>query len=134
MVTPQAAHISGALAASRFKQSEIPLARMYPFGYCRGMYTVLRSKEFDEWLSGLRDRVAKARIAARLISVELGNFGDTEPVGEGVSELRFHFGPGYRIYYTLRGKVLVYVLGGGDKSTQKKDIPKAIALARTIED
>jgi len=98
------------------------------------MYTVLRSKEFDEWLKGLRDRVARARIAAPLISVELGNFGDSQAVGEGVNELRFHFGPGYRVYYTLRGKVLVYVLGGGDKSTQKKDIPKAIELARTIED
>ena len=107
---------------------------MYPYGYYRAMYTVLRSKEFDEWLSGLKDRVAKARITARLISVELGNFGDSQPVGEGVSELRFHFGPGYRVYYTIRGKVLVYVLGGGNKSTQKKDISRAIVLARTIED
>jgi putative addiction module killer protein len=98
------------------------------------MYTVLRSKEFDEWLSGLKDRVAKARIAARLISVELGNFGDTEPVGDGISELRFHFGPGYRVYYTQRGKVLVYVLWGGDKSSQKKDIAKAKKLAGTIEE
>lgn len=98
------------------------------------MYTVLRSKEFDEWLYGLKDRAAKARIVARLISVELGNFGDSQSVGEGVSELRFHFGPGYRVYYTLRGKVLVYVLGGGAKSTQKKDIAKAKTIAQTIEE
>lgn len=98
------------------------------------MYTVLRSKEFDEWLSGLKDRAAKARIVARLISVELGNFGDSQSVGEGVSELRFHFGPGYRVYYTLRGKVLVYILGGGTKSTQKKDIAKAKTIAQTIEE
>lgn len=98
------------------------------------MYTVLRSKEFDVWLSGLKDRVAKARILARLISVELGNFGDAHAVGSGISELRFHFGPGYRVYYTLRGKVLVYVLGGGDKSSQLKDIIKAKALARAIEE
>jgi putative addiction module killer protein len=98
------------------------------------MYTVLRSKEFDEWLSELKDRAAKARIAARLISVEFGNFGDSQSVGDGISELRFHFGPGYRVYYALRGKVLVYVLGGGDKSTQKKDIAKAKAIAKTIED
>lgn len=98
------------------------------------MYTVLRSKEFDEWLSGLKDRAAKARIAARLISVELGNFGDSLSVGDGLSELRFHFGPGYRVYYTIKGKVLVYVLGGGDKSTQKKDIARAKAIARTIEE
>ena len=95
---------------------------------------MLRSKEFDEWLSGLKDRAAKARIVARLISVELGNFGDSQSIGEGVSELRLHFGPGYRVYYTLRGKVLVYVLGGGTKSTQKKDIAKAKTIAQTIEE
>ena len=98
------------------------------------MYTVLRSKEFDEWLSGLKDRAAKARIVSRLISVELGNFGDSQSVGEGVSELRFHFGPGYRVYYTLRGNVLVYVLGGGSKSTQKRDIAKAKTIVQTIQE
>jgi putative addiction module killer protein len=98
------------------------------------MYTVLRSKEFDEWLSGLKDRVGKARILARLVSLELGNFGDAQPVGGGISELRFHFGPGYRVYYTLRGGVLVYVLGGGDKSSQKRDIAKAKAVAETIKE
>jgi len=107
---------------------------MYPYGYYHAMYMVLRSKEFDDWLSGLKDRAAKARIAARLVSLELGNFGDTHPVGEGVNELRFHFGPGYRVYYTLSGRVLIYVLGAGDKSSQKRDIAKAKALARTIED
>ena len=107
---------------------------MYPYGYYRVMYTVLRSKEFDDWLSGLKDRAAKARIAARLVSLELGNFGDTHPVGEGVNELRFHFGPGYRVYYTHSGRVLIYVLGAGDKSSQKRDIAKAKALARTIEE
>jgi putative addiction module killer protein len=98
------------------------------------MYTVLRSKEFDEWLSGLKDRVGKARILARLVSVELGNIGDAQPVGSGIKELRFHFGPGYRVYYTLRGEVLVYVLGGGDKSSQKRDIAKAKAIAETIKE
>jgi len=98
------------------------------------MYTVFRSKEFDDWLAGLKDRVAKARIVARLVSLELGNLGDTRPVGEGVSELRFHFGPGYRVYYALRGKVLVYVLGGGDKSSQRMDIVKAKVLAGMIEE
>lgn len=98
------------------------------------MYTVLRSKEFDEWLAGFKDRAAKARIAARLLAVQLGHFGDAQAVGDGVCELRFHFGPGYRVYYTLRGKVLVYVLGGGDKATQKRDIAKAKAIAGTIEE
>lgn len=98
------------------------------------MYRVLRSKEFDDWLSGLKDRVAKGRIAARLIALELGNFGDTHSVGSGLSELRFHFGPGYRVYYTIKGNVLVYVLGGGDKSTQPRDIARARQLVAAIED
>jgi putative addiction module killer protein len=98
------------------------------------MYTVLRSKEFDVWLAGLKDRIGKARILARLISVEQGNFGDAQSVGDGVSELRIHSGPGYRVYYTLRERTLVYVLCGGGKPTQKKDIAKAKVIAKTIED
>jgi putative addiction module killer protein len=68
-----------------------------------------------------------------LIAVENGNFGDTHPVGEGVRELRIHSGPGYRIYYTMKGKTLVYVLCGGDKSSQKRDIAKAKVIAASIE-
>jgi putative addiction module killer protein len=97
------------------------------------MFSVLRSKEFDEWLDSLKDLAGKARILARLISVELGNFGDTQPVGGGVSELRIHIGPGYRVYYTRKKKVLVFVLCGGDKSSQKKDIAKAKLIAASIE-
>lgn len=86
-----------------------------------------------EWLENLRDRKAAAKIAARLARLELGNFGDAEPVGEGVTELRIHFGPGYRVYVVQRGEVLVVVLCGGDKSSQDRDIKRAKEMARELE-
>ncbi len=90
---------------------------------------------FERWFEKLKDRKAKIRITARLVAIqENGHFGDHKSVGGAVSELRFHFGPGYRIYYTLRGQELVLLLGGGDKDTQEKDIAKAIELAQEIED
>jgi putative addiction module killer protein len=93
----------------------------------------LRSGLFDAWLKGLKDRVGKARILARIRSAELGAFGDCAPVGEGVFEMRVHVGPGYRIYYTGRGVSLYVLLAGGDTSSQRRDISKAIAMAREIE-
>src|SRR5260370_5909574 len=96
------------------------------------MLTILRSDEFDDWLSGLEDVRGKARIAARILSAEQGNFGDSEPVGEGVSEMRIHFGPGYRVYYTRRGEVVYLLLLGGDKSSQKRDISRAKQMARKL--
>jgi len=98
------------------------------------MYTVLRSKEFDGWLAQLKDAKGKARIIARIRSAEHGNLGDVQSIGSGVSEMRIHFGPGYRVYFTRRGRLLILLLIGGDKSTQKRDIKKAIALAATIEE
>lgn len=98
------------------------------------MYTVLRSKEFDEWLNKLKDAKGKARIVARIRSAEHGNLGDVQPVGKGVSEMRIHFGPGYRVYFAQKGKLLILLLLGGDKSSQKRDIKKAIALAETLEE
>ena len=97
------------------------------------MYTVLASDEFGEWLAGLKDARGKARIAARIRSAELGNFGDTGSVGEGIFEMRIHFGPGYRIYYMRRGESVYLLLIGGDKSTQKRDIARAKAIARDVE-
>lgn len=76
---------------------------------------------------------SKARILARLESAALGNFGDCEPVGEGVSEMRIHSGPGYRVYYARRDLVVYVLLVGGDKSTQKRDIRRAIQMARKLE-
>jgi len=97
------------------------------------MNTFLRSEEFDAWLSALKDKIGRARIIHRIRSAEHGNFGDCEPVGEGVSEMRIHFGPGYRVYYTRRGEVIYLLLLGGDKSTQKRDIKRAIEMARTLD-
>ncbi|MHB1099647.1 MAG: type II toxin-antitoxin system RelE/ParE family toxin [Burkholderiales bacterium] len=97
------------------------------------MNTFLRSEEFDTWLSALKDKLGRARIIHRIRSAEHGNFGDCEPVGEGVSEMRIHFGPGYRVYYTRRGEVIYLLLLGGDKSTQKRDIKRAIEMARTLD-
>jgi putative addiction module killer protein len=87
---------------------------------------------FDDWFSSLRDKYAQKRVQARIRRAELGNFGDCEPVGEGVSEMRIHHGAGYRVYFTQRGLEIVILLAGGDKSTQPKDIKTALALARQL--
>jgi putative addiction module killer protein len=92
-----------------------------------------RSDAFDAWLAALKDKVGRARLALRIRSAEHGNFGDCEPVGEGVSEMRIHFGPGYRVYFTRRGEVFYLLLLGGDKSSQKRDIKRAIEMARTLD-
>ncbi|AUC09171.1 MULTISPECIES: type II toxin-antitoxin system RelE/ParE family toxin [Agrobacterium] len=91
-----------------------------------------KSAEFDEWLKALKDRTGKARILHRLTAAEHGNFGDCEPVGGGVSEMRIHCGPGYRVYFTRIGKRVYFLLVGGDKSSQKRDIKRAVEMAQTI--
>ena len=96
------------------------------------MNTFLRTEAFDAWLAGLKDKIGRARVAHRIRSAEHGNFGDCEPVGEGVSEMRVHVGPGYRVYYTRRGDVVYLLLLGGDNSTQKRDIERAIEMAREL--
>ena len=97
------------------------------------MNTFLRTEEFDTWLSGLKDRVGRARIVHRIRSAEHGNFGDCKPVGEGVSEMRIHIGPGYRVYFSRRSEVIYLLLLGSDKSSQKRDIKRAIEMARTLD-
>lgn len=96
------------------------------------MNTFHRSDEFDAWLSALKDKVGRARIVHRIRSAEHGNFGDCEPVGGGISEMRIHFGPGYRVYFTRRGEVIYLLLLGGNKSSQKRDIKRAIQMARSL--
>lgn len=96
------------------------------------MWTVLTSELFASWLADLRDPQAAARIKMRIGRAELGNFGDCEPVGEGISEMRIHYGPGYRVYFAQRGIEVVILLAGGDKSTQSKDIKTALKLARQL--
>ena len=98
-----------------------------------GILEVLRTTEFIEWLTGLRDIQARARIAKRIDRIAQGNLGDAKPVGDGVGELRFDIGPGYRIYYARRGNVVVMLLCGGDKDSQARDIERAKNMAREIE-
>ena len=98
------------------------------------MYQIKQTPEFTEWLISIKDGMTRRRLVTRLRKASLGNLGDVKPVGEGVYEMREFFGPGWRMYYTLRGEVLIVMLGGGDKSTQHRDIDRAIALARTLED
>jgi putative addiction module killer protein len=94
--------------------------------------TLLRSSDFDDWLSHLADPKAKARILARLTSAVLGNFGDCKAVGEGVSEMRIHVGAGYRVYYTRTGSTVYLLLAGGRKASQARDIVKAKRMAREL--
>lgn len=96
------------------------------------MKTIHATDLFMGWFSGLRDKQAMRRIQARIDRAEDGNFGDCAPVGEGVSEMRIHHGPGYRVYFTQRGMAIVILLAGGDKSTQAGDIKAALKLARQL--
>lgn len=96
------------------------------------MIEVRQTEVFARWLRSLRDRQARARIQARIDRLGLGNPGDVKPVGEGVSEMRIDFGPGYRVYFIRRGDRLVVLLAGGDKHTQSRDIKTALMLARNL--
>ncbi len=98
------------------------------------MPIVKRMPQFDHWLSSLKDRDTRLRLARRLDKATRGILGDVKPVGEGVCEMREHFGPGWRMYYLQRGDVLIVMLGGGDKSTQTADIAKATRLAANLEE
>ena len=95
---------------------------------------IRRTATYDEWYNSLRDMKAKAKINIRIRRVSLGNFGDVKPVGQGISELRIDYGPGYRIYCKMMGKTLVILLCGGNKSTQSQDIEKAKVLAQELKD
>jgi putative addiction module killer protein len=95
---------------------------------------VRQTPVFSDWMAALRDHRARAKIAARIDRLALGNPGDVAPVGEGVSELRIHYGPGYRVYFITRSQTLVVLLCGGDKSTQTKNIRAAKLLAAKFED
>lgn len=98
----------------------------------RGIIEVRKTEVYVKWLDGLRDIRARARVLARIERLASGNPGDAEPVGEGVSELRINYGPGYRVYYKRQGRELVILLAGGDKSSQSRDIKTALRLARNL--
>ena len=96
------------------------------------MLEVRKTDTYAKWLDGLRDIHARARVQARVERLAAGNSGDVKPVGEGVSELRIDYGPGYRVYYTMRGRTLIILLAGGDKRTQAANIKTALRLAHNL--
>lgn len=98
------------------------------------MIEVRKTATFSEWMARLRDHRARANIAARIDRLAFGNPGDVKPIGEGISELRIHYGPGYRVYFVRRGEALIVLLNGGDKGSQTKDIKTAKTLAARLED
>ncbi|PUE30493.1 type II toxin-antitoxin system RelE/ParE family toxin [Limnohabitans sp. Jir72] len=98
------------------------------------MKTIYTTEVFDVWFESLKDRQTARRIQARIDRAEEGNFGDHKAVGEGVEEMRIHFGPGFRVYFTQRGMQIVILLAGGDKSSQTQDIATAHALARQLKE
>jgi putative addiction module killer protein len=98
------------------------------------MYLVKPLPDFTDWLNSLKDPMTRARLLRRLEKAQRGLLGDVAPVGEGVIEMREHFGAGWRMYYVERDGTVIVMLGGGDKATQRADIAKAIALSKTIEE
>ncbi len=101
-------------------------------GYNSIVPEIRKTREFARWIDGLGDIRARARILVRIERLAAGNPGDVRPVGEGVSELRIDYGPGYRVYYKKIGTKLVILLAGGDKETQEKDIRLSLRLARNL--
>ncbi len=105
---------------------------MYPRGYNGVTVEIQQTEVFSRWFRRLRDREARVRIDKRIRRLAQGNLGDAAPVGEGVSEIRIPYGPGYRVYFVQRGKSLIILLAGGDKDSQRRDIPRALDLARRL--
>src|SRR3990167_8088947 len=102
---------------------------MYPAGHIKPVTEIRRTEIFAQWLDGLNFLHARARIQARIARLADGNPGDVRPVGEGISELRVNYGPGYRVYFKKIGREIVILLAGGDKNSQKSDIKTALRLA-----
>ena len=98
------------------------------------MYTVKTLPEFDTWLDGLKDRTTRLRLSRRLDKAQRGNLGDVKPVGDGIFEMREHFGPGWRMYYIMFGNTLIVMVGGGEKNSQATDIAKAKQRKTMLED
>jgi putative addiction module killer protein len=96
------------------------------------MIEIRQTERYSKWFKSLHDRQARARINTRIRRLSMGNLGDVKPVGEGLSELRINYGPGYRVYFIQRGQTLVILLAGGEKNTQTRDIKIALELARNL--
>jgi len=107
-------------------------AVVYRVGYTHFVIEIRQTDEYESWFEKLGDREARFRILARIRRLSLGNLGDIKSVGEGVSELRIPYGPGYRVYVKQQGGTLIVLLAGGDKSGQKRDIERAKELARSL--
>ena len=97
------------------------------------MFEIVQLPEFDDWIDGLKDNITRIRLSRRLDKALRGHLGDVKFVGDGVWEMREFFGSGFRMYYIQQGELLIVMLGGGDKSTQQRDIDRAIALSKTLE-
>jgi putative addiction module killer protein len=102
--------------------------------YNKFMLQILRTAEFDAWISGLRDRIGQRQVLARLARLSLGHWGDCKPVGGEVTELRIDAGPGYRVYCWKDGATIVVALGGGDKSSQARDISRAQEMVQLLKE
>ncbi|MBF6615241.1 type II toxin-antitoxin system RelE/ParE family toxin [Pollutimonas thiosulfatoxidans] len=98
------------------------------------MNSINRTAKFNEWLADLKDLKARAKVIIRMRQAAQGNFGDIKTISDGVSEMRIHFGPGYRIYYARDGRAVYLLLIGGNKSTQKRDIKTAISMWKQIQE
>lgn len=98
------------------------------------MIEIRQTEVFARWINGLRDDRARTRIEARIYRLSLGNPGDVKPIGDGISELRIDYGPGYRVYFVKQGPVIVILLCGGDKRSQKRDIAMAKTFARELKE
>jgi putative addiction module killer protein len=122
----------GTLTPGESGLSTESLAPAIALRYNSTMIEIRQTDVFFQWLKSLKDRSARARVNVRIRRLSLGNPGDVRPVGEGVSELRIHYGPGYRVYFAQIGQTLVVLLAGGDKSTQDRDIETALKLAREL--
>lgn len=108
------------------------VAELYPIEYIGDVIEVRQTEAYAGWFANLGDQQAKARIIVRIRRLSLGLLGDVKPVGEGVSELRIDYGPGYRVYFVQRGQTLIVLLAGGDKGTQDRDRRTALQLARDL--
>jgi putative addiction module killer protein len=97
------------------------------------MITIRETETFKKWIRDLKDKIAQTIITARIRRITVGNFGDVKPVGDGVSELRIDYGPGFRVYFTQRGQEIIILLCGGDKSTQRRDIETAKLIAQNLK-
>lgn len=114
-----------------FRRSK--LDNVFPVGYIINMYRMVLSEQFLEWVDSLKDMQAKKKIAQRIECAKNGNFGDYKQLADNLFEMRIFYGPGYRIYYTKQGNTVYFILLGGDKSNQSKDIETALNLIEEME-